>query len=159
MFETTGTQLVHWSEGRLRIKNRALRQKSDLAYRIESGLRNAIGIRTAKVNWLTASLLVEYDAAAWRNPEGTRQFWSALCNLFPDKCNAEGCAIPVGRLSNFAAVRDAVIAAFEAAPGVTEVRHEPASQTLRIEFDPQRFALEPVLRSLTARVARSAQVI
>ena len=159
MNEGAGTQLVHWSEGRVRIKNRALRRESAWAHGIESGLRGAIGIRRVRLNRLTASLLVEYDPAAWCDAEGTRGFWTVLCKLFPNNCHAEGCSIGASQLEKFSGMRDGLIAALRAAPGIVEVRHEPATQTLHIRFDAQRFALQPALRLLTARLVGPAQSV
>jgi hypothetical protein len=155
MANTSGTQLLHWTEGRVRFKCRALRESRDLATRVEETLRGAIGIRTVKASRMTATLVVEFDASAWRDPEGTRIFWTALCTLFPGSCTLRECLIPVGDLGNRPAVRGAVVDALEAMEGVTDVRYELASQAVRVQFDPQRFALEPVLRSLTERVAGS----
>jgi copper chaperone CopZ len=155
MAYTTGTQLLHWTESRVRLKNRALRESQDLATRVEETLRGVIGIRNVKASRMTATLVVEFDASAWRDPEATRIFWTALCTLFPGSCTARECLIPVGDSGNRPAVRDAVVNALETMEGVTDVRYESASQVVRVQFDPQRFALEPVLRSLTERVARS----
>jgi len=139
----------------VRLKNRALRESRDFGTRVETTLRDVIGIRTVKASRITATLLVEFDASAWRDPEATRKLWMALCTLFPDSCSARECVIPVGNLANRSAARDAVFRAFETVAGVTDVCYESDSQALRVQFDPQRFALEPVLRLLAERVARS----
>jgi hypothetical protein len=139
----------------VRLKNRALRESRDFATRVEATLRDVIGIRTVKASRISATLLVEFDASAWRDPEATRILWMALCTLFPEICSARECVIPVGDLANRAAARDAVLCAVETVAGITDVRYESESQALCVQFDPQRFALEPVLRLLSERVARS----
>src|SRR5512139_1407604 len=113
------TELLHWSAGRARLKNRDLRAAPSLAQQIESRLRTAPGIKTAKVSNLTSSLLVEYDPHAWRDPQATRELWAALCELFPTYCQPEGCTVPVGDLSSRPQVQEAILQAFRTTPGVT----------------------------------------
>ena len=146
------TELLHWSAGRTRLKNRDLREVPGLSQRVESTLRAAPGIKTAKVSNLTSALLIEYDSSAWREPQGTRALWAALCELFPESCHADGCTVAIGDLSSRPQVREAVLEAFRTAAGLTEARFDPATERIHIHFDPARFALEPVVLALTRAV-------
>jgi hypothetical protein len=139
----------------MRIKHPALRGSHDLARRMEALLSAVPGIRAVSTSSITAAVLIEYDAAMWRDAAGTRLLWAALCSLFPENCFPSGFTLCACELQKYPSLRQSVIDAFQSAPGVTDLSYDGNAGVLSIKIDAQQFALEPVLRTLTQQVARA----
>jgi hypothetical protein len=143
-----GIRFAGWSPGCLEIQHDALRETSR-AVGLEASLAGLNGVRQARVDPSSATLKVAFEPTAWSDAGTTRALWNRLAELFPKYCTARSCDLPLPDLAGRMMARLLVLGVFRGATGVTGAHWDTGSSQLRFTFDPERFALGPLVETLS----------
>jgi hypothetical protein len=83
MMAINGIRVSHFIPGRVRLKAAVIKNNPPFAQKIIELFEEIKGIRQVEVNFLTGSLLIEYEAAELRSPESAHRLGRALQHLLP----------------------------------------------------------------------------
>jgi Heavy metal associated domain 2 len=83
MMAIKGIRVSHFIPGRVRLKAAAIKDNPPFARQVIELFEEIRGINQVEANFLTGSLLIEYEAAELRSPESADQLAEALRHLLP----------------------------------------------------------------------------
>jgi hypothetical protein len=78
-----GIRVSHFIPGRVRLKAAAIKDNPRFARKVNELFEEIRGIKQVEVNFLTGSLLIEYEVAELRSSESAHRLGEALQHLLP----------------------------------------------------------------------------
>jgi hypothetical protein len=83
MMEINGIRVSHFMPGRVRLKVLHIKDNPPLAQKIITLFKVIKGIKQVEANFLTGSLLIEYEAAELKSLESANRVGEVLQHLLP----------------------------------------------------------------------------
>lgn len=147
---TGGWSIAHAIPGRVRLKASQLRMDPDLATRLQALFSGVPGIRSARVNQRTGSLVVEYARTAFGEPTERVAFWAAVAQLLPGRLDTGVLSICIPWLTNNVAWSKALEQSLRKMSAVHQIDVNNTTGDIEVRFDPAGLSPVTVVDTLSA---------